>query len=222
MNKIQEIFKNKKVVIKNLIPYGFKLINDIYEYNTILSGCNFLFIFQITKKGIIQTKIIDCELNEEYTLHLSNAASGNFVSMVRSQYEDILSDICQKCFEDNIFKNKQTKEIIEYVRKKFDDELEFLWKNSDNAIWRRKDNKKWYAAIITVSKRKLGLNSDETVEIIDLRLKPELMNALIDHIHYFPGWHMNKKHWYTMILDDSVSTEEICKRINESYLLAKK
>ena len=33
---------------------------------------------------------------------------------------------------------------------------------------------------------------------------------------------MNKKHWYTILLDDSVPLEEICRRIDRSYLLAVK
>lgn len=37
---------------------------------------------------------------------------------------------------------------IEYVRKKYGDELEFLWtKFPDNAAWRRKDNRKWYGVL---------------------------------------------------------------------------
>ena len=60
----------------------------------------------------------------------------------------------------------------------------------------------------------------EFVERIEI-FKPEQMNAMIDKKRYFPGWHMNKKHWYTIILDGSVSTEEICSRIDESYRLAK-
>ena len=32
---------------------------------------------------------------------------------------------------------------------------------------------------------------------------------------------MNKKHWYTVILDGSVPFEEICRRIDESYGSAK-
>ena len=37
-----------------------------------------------------------------------------------------------------------------------------------------------------------------------------------------PGWHMNKKNWYTIILDGRIQTEEVCTRIDESYRLAKK
>ena len=113
--------------------------------------------------------------------------------------------------------------IIEYVRKKYGDELEFLWeKFPDNAIWRRKDNKKWYGALLTVSKRKLGIDSDEIIEIIDLRMKPEDIEKRVDMKKYFPGYHMNKKHWITICLDKTVPYEEICSRIDESYVLAVK
>lgn len=101
--------------------------------------------------------------------------------------------------------------------------MEYLWeKFPDNAVWRRKDNQKWYGALLTVSRRKLGCSSDEVVEIIDLRGTPEELEEFVDGQHYFPGWHMNKKHWYTIILDGSVPSDEICQRIDESYALAKK
>ena len=117
---------------------------------------------------------------------------------------------------------EQSVALIVYVREKYGDELEYLWdKFPDNAVWRRKDNEKWYGALLTVSRRKLGIPSDEIVEIIDLRIAPEEMDNLIDHARFFPGWHMNKKHWYTIILDGTVSVDEICRRVDESYLLAK-
>ena len=57
---------------------------------------------------------------------------------------------------------------------------------------------------------------------MDLRLSPELMEATVDGKKYFPGWHMNKKNWYTVMLDGSLPTEEIFSRIDESYRLALK
>ncbi len=95
-------------------------------------------------------------------------------------------------------------------------------KHPDNAIWRRKDTRKWYGALLTVSKRKLGLEDDDMVEIVDLRIPPEELEALIDGQRYYPGYHMNKKHWFTMCLDGSVPIKEICRRIDESYRLAEK
>ncbi len=46
------------------------------------------------------------------------------------------------------------------------------------------------------------------------------MEMLLLNDDYYPGWHMNKKNWYTIILDGSVATEDICKHIDESYRLA--
>ena len=97
-----------------------------------------------------------------------------------------------------------------------------MWqKFPNNAVVRRQDNQKWYVAILTVSRRKLGFDSDENAEIIDLRANPEEMTAIVDCINYLPGYHMNKKHWFTICLDGSVSTDEICQRIDKSYALAK-
>lgn len=208
--------------MKRLIDFGFHFHNDCYEYETILQNCDFMLRVTVTQDGKIHTKVIDQSLDEEYTLHLIDHATGSFVSNIREQYENILNEIAQTCFENHIFKNRQTKEIISYVKETYGDELEFLWKNSNNAIWRRKDNKKWYGALLFLSKRKLGFDSDEVVEIIDLRLSYDNIKNLIDHTNYFPGWHMNKKYWYTMILDERLTTDEICKRIDESYTLAQK
>ncbi len=69
-------------------------------------------------------------------------------------------------------------------------------------------------------KAKTGLPDDETVEIFDFRILPEELEALVDYKTYFPGYHMNKKHWCTIILDGTVPFEEICRRIDASYLLA--
>lgn len=85
---------------------------------------------------------------------------------------------------------------------------------------RRKDNKKWYGALLTVSRRKLGIDSDEIVEIIDLREEPDVLEKLIDNTRYYSGWHMNKKHWFTVVLDGSVLPDEIFRRLDKSYMLA--
>jgi len=46
--------------------------------------------------------------------------------------------------------------------------LEFLWKKSPkNAVIRRKTSNKWYAVILTISKRKLNLDTDEIIEVSD-------------------------------------------------------
>ena len=49
----------------------------------------------------------------------------------------------------------------------------------------------------------------------------EKVEKIVDHKKYYPGWHMNKKYWYTIILDGSISLKDIYKCIDESYQMTK-
>ncbi len=216
------IFKNKACNFERLLEYGFEKREDTYFYKGILPSSEFEMLVSITELGKVSATIMDTGLNEPYTLHLASGAVGEFVGTIRAEYENILTDIADKCFEPDVFKTDIAKEIIAYVRNTYGDELEYLWKKfPDNAVVRRSDNKKWYAAILTVSRSKLGFESDEIVEVIDLRMKPEEVEK-IDKVKILPGYHMNKKHWITVVLDGSVSLDEIFTLIDESYVLAKK
>ena len=133
-----------------------------------------------------------------------------------------MEKIKKKCFEDEIFKANYTKEVINYIKNKYGDELEFLWEKSpNNAVIRRKSSNKWYAVILTISKRKLNLDSDELIEIINLHNSPEEIEKIIGNKKYFPAYHMNKKHWCTICLDGTVELKEIYKLIDVSHELAK-
>lgn len=219
----EQIFKNRKINIEKLLSFGFQKTDNGYVYSTDLIDGQMKLTVIADSHGKIDTKVTDNESGDEYILHRVSGAVGSFVGQVKTEYEEILNEISEKCFEPDVFKSFQAKEIISYVREKYGDELEFLWqKFPDNAIWRRRDNAKWYGALLTVSARKIGMASDEKIEILDLRIRPEELEKTVDNKRYFPGYHMNKKHWFTVCLNGSVTTEELCKRIDESYLLAKK
>ena len=223
MDIIKSIFQRKAVNFEKLTTYGFSKEASIYSYNTTLSDSGFTMTVNITKTGEITAVVIDPAFNEPYTLHLIDGAAGSFIGQVKNEYESVLEEIAEKCFDAQVFKSSQAKEVIAYLRKTYGDELEYLWqKFPDNAVVRRKDNQKWYAAILTVSRQKLGFDSDENVEILDLRMTPENIEKRVDGIKILPGYHMNKKHWITICLDGSVSTEDIFSRIDESYILAVK
>ena len=217
-----ELFRRKTVDIHKAILFGFVQNNSNYIYETDILDGSFLLQIFITPDGNIDTKLTEKATDDEYVLYKTNAA-GSFVGEVRKAIETILTQVADKCYNTEFFKSTQAKEIICYVREKYGDELEFLWeKFPDNAIWRRKDNKKWYGALLTVKASKLALDGDTMIEILDLRIKTEDIETTVDNQRFFMGYHMNKKHWYTLLLDGSIPTEEICRRIDESYLLAKK
>lgn len=217
-----DFFARKRADGDKLRVYGFEEENGGLVYRTRLLDDQFLMEVFV-ESGEVRTRVFDIENECEYTLHVVNDAQGEFVGRVRSAYENVLSDIRDKCFADDVFKSAAAKAVIRYVAEKYDTPLEFLWKKfPDNAVYRRKDNRKWYAAILTVAKSKIGLEGAGNIEILDLRIEPALLEQTVDNKKFFPGYHMNKKSWYTICLDGSVDDEEIFKRIDDSYELAKK
>ena len=222
MREITNFIKDKKIDFKKLEEFGFELKDKSYYYHTSLLKNQFKMSVKISLDNSIFTEIIDIETNEPYVLHLLEMKRNGYSEKVYKEYSEVLEKIKKECFEDEIFKANYTKEIINYIKNKYGDELEFLWEKSPkNAVIRRKSSNKWYAVILTISKKKISLNSDEIIEMINLHNNPEEIEKLIDYKKYFPAYHMNKKHWCTICLDGTVELKEIYRMIDISYELAK-
>ncbi len=220
---LEDVFKNKIPVYERLVDFGFVLEKGIYTYSCPIVDNQFILTVSVHSDGRVQVQVIDPLTQDEYTLHLAEGVVGAFVGKVRADYYRVLQEIAENCFDTKVFQSEYADKIISYIKQKYGNDFEYLWeKFPDNAVVRRADNQKWYAALLTVKRNKIGLSGDEIMEIIDLRMSPEEITRRVDKKRYFPGYHMNKKHWVTICLDGSVEAQEIFKRIDESYLLAQK
>ena len=219
----ETLFRDRKAKFDALLNYGFKADDGHYVYKTTLAKGQMLLTVTIDDDNNVSTDLFDNETGEKYVLHLIEGASGGFVGLVKEEYEQILRHIEANCFEKDLFQSKQARQLIEHIRENYGEELEYLWdKFPKYAVWRRKDSRKWYGILLTISAERLGLTSTDMIEILDLRINPKELESLIDEKKYFFGYHMNKKHWLTICLNDSVPIEEICKRIDRSRQLATK
>ena len=208
---------------QKLIAFGFAKQAEHFIYTREIVDGQMIVTVTVTSDGAVATKVIDKASDGEYILHRVPSAEGAFVGRVRTEHDALLAEISARCFGTAAFRNMQTQAVLAYVRDTYGDEPEFLWPSTPhNAIVRRKDNQKWYIAILTLSRQKLGMDSPEITEIINLRMVPEELSAIIDRKRYFPGFHMNKKHWVTIPLDGTVPPKELLRRIDDSYRLAKK
>ena len=114
-------------------------------------------------------------------------------------------------------------QVLKYTKEKYGTEPEFLWeKTPDGAVLRHRDNLKWYAVILTVEKKKLGLSEDGEVRALNLKCKPDMISYLVDNRKYFPAYHMNKEHWISVVLDGTVPKPEIFNLIDISWQMTKK
>lgn len=122
-----------------------------------------------------------------------------------------------------VFREEHAKKILQHAAEQYGDEPEYLWEEyPEYAVLRRKDTGKWYALLMNISKKKLGLDSNELVEVVDLRFDVDELPNKVDGVRYFRGYHMNKKHWITILLDGSVAIDEILDYVDKSYALARK
>ncbi len=218
---MNDIFTFKTPNFEKLRLFGFSEENGEFVFRTHIFEGQFLMTVRVLRDGTVKTELLDTLTEEPYTLHLVESAEGEFVGRVREEHGAILHTVAEKCFDTEIFKSAVTKELIARVREKYGDEPEYLWeKFPDNAIWRRKDNLKWYGAVLTVARKKLGLAGEGNVEILDVRADPAEVALLVDNVKIFGGWHMNKKHWIALPLDGSVEIEEIENFLEESWHIA--
>ncbi len=216
----EEIFARKRLSPPKLLACGFICTDNTYCYTCPILDDEFLLHITFDRHGNPDTSLTECDTGEPYTLYRTTA-QGRFVGDVREAIATVLRRVADECFESSAFRQTQTMELLAYASEIYSDCPEFLWeKTPQNAILRRKDSGKWYAAILTIPKSKLGLESDTPVEIINLHDKPDLVAEKLGRAEVFPAWHMNKKSWYTVILDGSIDNTELFSWLDKSYRLA--
>ena len=73
----------------------------------------------------------------------------------------------------------------------------------ETAVLRHTDNRKWYAIVMCVSRRKFGFDNDEVIDVVNLKLPTEMFGSFgtADGVH--PAYHMNKLHWVSVLLPDA-------------------
>ena len=73
----------------------------------------------------------------------------------------------------------------------------------ETAVLRHADNRKWYAIVMRVSRRKFGFNSDEVIDVVNLKLPTEMFGSFGAADGVYPAYHMNKLHWISELLPDA-------------------
>ena len=73
----------------------------------------------------------------------------------------------------------------------------------ETAVLRHGDNRKWYAIVMRVSRRKFGFDSDEVIDVVNLKLPIEMHGSFGAADGVYPAYHVNKLHWISVLLPDA-------------------
>ncbi len=107
-------------------------------------------------------------------------------------------------------------ELISFVADRFSCDPEYPW-DDDSFIFRHAGNRKWFAVAMRVPYRRLGINRDGSADIADVKCSPLLAGAYRRQPGILPGYHMNKEHWLTILLDGSAEDALIRELFEISY-----
>lgn len=73
----------------------------------------------------------------------------------------------------------------------------------ETAVMRHGDTRKWYGIAMRVSRRKFGFESDEVIDVVNLKLPTEMFGSFGAAEGVYPAYHMNKLHWISVLLPDA-------------------
>ena len=112
-------------------------------------------------------------------------------------------------------------DVTGHIREEYGAEPEYMWARFPNyAVFRHKDNRKWFALVMDVSAEKLGLPEGRgKVWVLNLKLDDPLLTDMLiqQNKSCRPAYHSSRKNWISVLLDGSASLEDIIPLIRRSF-----
>ena len=215
-----EIFKSYQLNQEKAHDYGFVENSGVWTYSCQILQGDFVMTVSITTDNV-SFQVFDQETGDLYPQVHMESMRGTFVGTVREACLEVLYGIRKACFEVQEFLCPQTKRIMALVQEKYGNQLEYLWEKSpDTAVLRHEDNQKWYAVLMKISWDKLEKGREGLVEAVNL--KHDQVSDLLVKKGIYPAFHMNKRYWISVSLDDSLSDEEMLELTEKSWNLTLK
>lgn len=221
MNKINSY----KIHLPSLIPFGFILSDNRYTYREVFMEGQFEAVVEVDEAGQLSSYVWDCEMEEVYTAHLVTAPAGAFVGQLREAYQSILARVEEACCIALPFSKDQSNRLAQLIKEQWGDLPDYPFaKLPTYGAFRHPNNNKWYALVSQIPRDKLdGSGSQEEVEIVNLKVDGREIAELLSQSGLFPAYHMSKKSWVSVLLDDTVEDQTVFALLEKSrYLVGPK
>ena len=211
------IFRSAKIKKESLEAAGFSTTDGVnYTMNTTVSNATFNANITLSlSEQTLTVHLYDSATGEKYALFDMPNAHGAFIAVLREEVQQIIDDLKSKCFETNDLKD----DFIAWINNQFGAEPDFPWPDTPDYCVFRCPNEKWFALVMKIKYRQLGLTGDEEVWVVNMKAEQDAIPTLIDRKSIFPAWHMNKKHWITILLTAATDFEKLCGLTQKSYEL---
>lgn len=196
------IFSSAKPLKEKFADFGFKKREGSYVCKKTIAGGDFYATLAICGETLT-AQVYDSATDELYAPFDMRGARGSFVAAVREEVQKVVDDFYEHCFESEDIHKK----YVDFIERQFKCKADFPWAQEEGAAKRYSDaavfrcpNQKWFALVMEISYKNLGLPNDKKVFSVNLKADPERVADLVDNKTIFPAYHMNKKHWITVLL----------------------
>ena len=215
-----EIFKSYQFNKEKARDYGFVENGEVWTYSCQILQGDFIMTVSITTDNV-SFLVFDQETGDLYPQVHMESMRGSFVGSVREACLEILYQIRKACFDMQDVICPQTKRIMAQVQEKYGNQLEYLWEKSpDTAVLRHEGNQKWYAVLMRIPWDKLEKGREGLVEAVNI--KHDQVADLLSKRGIYPAFHMNKRYWLSLALDDSLSDDDVLDLLEISWNLTLK
>ena len=199
------------------VEYGFRFENGKYVITKDLKDDSFYIRVEINDDDFA-VKVFERPDDEEYLPFNVFEEKGTFVSKIREYADKVVDEIVEKCFVLTDVRSL----VFDHVREKYGTVPARPWGDHDEYYTLNvQKNGKWYGLVMYIPYKALKVEKEGKINVMNIKLSPENIASVVDNIHYFPAYHMNKKYWISVILDKDLDMEKLFSLIDESYSLVK-
>lgn len=213
----ENIFKRAEINKNALAGYGFQQAKGFWILERPFMNGDFKAVIRIDSTGYVSGTVYEIATQDEY-LPLRVESMDGFAAEVRNAYIEILKDIKEKCCHENAFIFPQTNRLADEIYKKYGDKPEFPWPEYPTfGVFKNPTNGKWYALVMALNVQKVDKKLAGEVEVMNIKLDPDKIKELHKEKGFYPAYHMNKKNWISILLNDTVPDKVLLALLDESH-----
>ncbi|MBR1747341.1 MAG: MmcQ/YjbR family DNA-binding protein [Clostridia bacterium] len=109
-------------------------------------------------------------------------------------------------------------DVYAFVAEEYGVEPEYLWADAPGyGVLRHPMSKKWFGIVMDVPYARLRLDGEGSVDVLNVKLLPEMRGGIPTEPGFLPAYHMSHTHWVSILLDGSVPKEKVFAFIEASY-----
>ena len=222
----QKVFSRMRFSTERMRGYGFRDTGQVYMLEKELMGGDFTAELRVYENGSVQGRVIDNMTEEEYVQLRMPNYNGAFVGSVRAAYEELLRDVAANCCSEVAFASDQGNRIADAIYERYSVEPDFPWDESryrSAGVFRHSVSNKWFGLLMNIDRRLLDKNGPEGMtDVLNLKADESRIEALHRIPGIYPAYHMNHGKGISVMLDDTLSDEDVMDLVGISFRLTSK